>query len=63
MDSTKMPARKYMTTRERSAPIRILTTDAEKRMLVRAAKRRDTPLSTYVREAALEKAKRDEAEG
>ena len=58
-----MPARKFMTTRERAAPIRVLTTDAEKRALVRAAKKLDVPLSKFVREAALKEAQRVEAQG
>jgi uncharacterized protein (DUF1778 family) len=54
-----MPERKYMTTRERPHPIRIMASEAEKRELVKAAKKADKPLSTFVREGALEKARRE----
>lgn len=52
-----MPARKYMTTRERPNAIRLMVADTEKKELQRAAKKLDTPLSKFMRDAALEKAR------
>jgi uncharacterized protein (DUF1778 family) len=46
----------YPENRERANAIRVMTDDKEKRALIRAAKKAGQPLSTYVREAALEKA-------
>ena len=57
MGHTKMAERKYMTTRARPVPARVMLTEGEKRELVRAAKQRDVPLSQFIREAALEKAR------
>ena len=55
-----MPARRYMTTRERPVPTRIMTTEDEKRELTRVAQQLDLPLSTFIREAALERARREQ---
>jgi hypothetical protein len=52
-----MAERKYMTTRSRPVQTKVMLTEGEKRELVRAAKRRDMPLSRLIREAALEKAR------
>ena|ERR1700675_3036193 len=46
-----------MTTTVRPVPTRIMTTEDEKQELVRAAQKLDTPLSTFIRDAALEKAR------
>jgi hypothetical protein len=46
-----------MTTVVRDTPTRIMTTEAEKQVLVRVAQQLDMPLSTFIREAALEKAR------
>lgn len=43
--------------RRRPAEIKVMATEQEKRVLVRAAKKLDVPLSKYVRDAALEKAR------
>jgi hypothetical protein len=43
----------------RPVPTRIMTTDAEKRELAFAAQKLGTPLSTFIRDAALERARRD----
>lgn len=48
---------RIMTTTMRQVPTRIMTTEDEKQELVRAAQKLDTPLSTFIREAALEKAR------
>jgi uncharacterized protein (DUF1778 family) len=58
-----MSARKFLTTRSRPVPIRIMTTVVEKKEMQRAAKKLDTPLSRFIREAALEKARGVEAGG
>jgi hypothetical protein len=50
-----------MTTVVRDVPTRIMTTNNEKQELVRAAQAHDTPLSTFIREAALEKARANPA--
>jgi hypothetical protein len=50
-----------MTTVVRDVPTRIMTTNDEKQELVRAAQALDTPLSTFIREAALEKARANPA--
>jgi hypothetical protein len=50
-----------MTTVARDVPTRIMTTNDEKQELVRAAQAHDTPLSTFIREAALEKARANPA--
>jgi hypothetical protein len=55
--------KRYPENRERPNAIRVMTTDREKRALIRAAKKADQPLSVYVREAALEKARGMEAGG
>ncbi len=47
----------YPENRARPNAIRLMTDDKEKRELVRAAKKAGVPLSTFVREAALEKAR------
>jgi hypothetical protein len=49
------------TTVVRTTPTRIMTTNEEKQKLTRAAQKLDVPLSTYIREAALEKASTEEA--
>jgi hypothetical protein len=55
------PSTRIMTTVVRQTPTRIMTTEAEKQELVRAAQKLDTPLSTFIREAALEKARSEAA--
>lgn len=45
------------TTRARPVQFKVMLTEAERRELVRAAKKLDVPLSKYVRDAALEKAR------
>ena len=53
-----MPTRKPITpVRKRPEHIRVMTTAGEKRELQRAAKKLDTPLSKFIRDAALEKAR------
>jgi uncharacterized protein (DUF1778 family) len=44
--------------RTRAEPIRVMVDAAEKKLLARAARKLDRPLSTFVREAAVKEAKR-----
>jgi hypothetical protein len=53
-----MPQRKYMTTTPRTASTRIMTTEAEKKELVKAARAADLPLSSFIRIMALQAARR-----
>ena len=55
--ATAMTVKKTMTTRARPVQFKVMLTEAERRELVRAAKKLDVPLSKYVRDAALEKAR------
>ncbi|HWY81622.1 MAG TPA: DUF1778 domain-containing protein [Roseiarcus sp.] len=53
-----MPTRKKPEpNRTRPAAIRVMVTEAERKALRRAAKKAGEPLSGYVRQAALEKAR------
>lgn len=49
--------------RRRPEQIRVMVTEAEKKALLRAARKDDTPLSTYVRKGALERALATMTEG
>jgi hypothetical protein len=55
--ATPMTEKRTMTTRARPVQFKVMLTEAERRELVRAAKKLDVPLSKYVRDAALEKAR------
>jgi hypothetical protein len=52
-----MTAKKTVTTRARPVQFKVMLTEAERRELARAARKLDVPLSKYVRDAALEKAR------
>ena len=58
-----MPERKYMTTRVRPLPIRIMVSEAEKRELTRAARKADVTISKLVRDGALKEARQINSEG
>ena len=47
----------YPENRARPLAVRVMLTEAEKKKIVRAAKKAGLPLSGYLREAALEKAR------
>jgi hypothetical protein len=45
--------------RKRPAEIKVMATEQEKRMMLRAAKRADLPLSTWLRQLGMREAKRE----
>ena len=54
---TKKPAKpRKPPVRTRPVQIRVMVSEAEQRKLLRAARKADLPLSTYVRKGALERA-------